>query len=81
MAFCFTMTGLSPASICRLIWAHNGKNENDEINILPYVIDYASGAGHFLTESMEEIDKYIIDIGDIGDNFFKNQKAKKEFNK
>jgi len=26
---------------------------------LPYIIDYAAGSGHFLTESMHEIQKYI----------------------
>ncbi len=31
-------------------------NKND---LLPTVIDYAAGSGHFLTESMEEIQKYI----------------------
>lgn len=53
------------------------KNNNSEINILPYVIDYSSGAGHFLTEVMEEINNKIKLLED---NFFKNQKAKKEFN-
>lgn len=31
-------------------------NKND---LLPSVIDYAAGSGHFLTESMEEVQKYI----------------------
>ncbi|MGQ0827796.1 MAG: restriction endonuclease subunit S [Bacteroidota bacterium] len=31
-------------------------NKND---LLPTVIDYAAGSGHFITESMEEIQKYI----------------------
>lgn len=31
-------------------------NKND---LLPRIIDYAAGSGHFLTESMEEIQKYI----------------------
>ena len=31
-------------------------NKND---LLPRVIDYAAGSGHFLTESMEELQKYI----------------------
>ncbi|MBO6651110.1 MAG: N-6 DNA methylase [Balneola sp.] len=31
-------------------------NRND---LLPNIIDYAAGSGHFLTESMEEIQKYI----------------------
>jgi type I restriction enzyme M protein len=35
------------------------KNHNKEINFLPYVIDYASGSGHFITEMMDEIDYYV----------------------
>ena len=31
-------------------------NKND---LLPTVMDYAAGSGHFLTESMEEVQKYI----------------------
>lgn len=31
-------------------------NKND---LLPTIIDYAAGSGHFITESMEEIQKYI----------------------
>jgi len=31
-------------------------NKND---LLPTIIDYAAGSGHFLTESMEEVQKYI----------------------
>ncbi len=31
-------------------------NKND---LLPTVIDYAAGSGHFITESMEEVQKYI----------------------
>jgi type I restriction enzyme M protein len=54
------------------------KNDKEEIYILPYCIDYASGAGHFLTEIMEEIDHYIKE--EIKDDFFKNGRAKKEFN-
>ena len=33
----------------------NNKNEKEEINFFPYVIDYSSGAGHFLTEMMDEL--------------------------
>lgn len=33
------------------------KISNKEQNILPYVIDYACGSGHFLTESMLEIER------------------------
>lgn len=35
------------------------KNKNREEKFLPYVIDYASGSGHFLTEIMAEINKYV----------------------
>ncbi|MBN2894255.1 MAG: restriction endonuclease subunit S, partial [Bacteroidales bacterium] len=31
-------------------------NKND---LLPTIIDYAAGSGHFITESMEEVQKYI----------------------
>ena len=34
-------------------------NKND---LLPTVIDYAAGSGHFLTESMEEVQKYIDNL-------------------
>lgn len=53
------------------------KNKQEEIHFLPYCIDYSSGAGHFLTEAMEEINHYIEKIDD---NFIKNGKGKKEFN-
>lgn len=35
------------------------KINNDEINFLPYVIDYAAGSGHFLTEAMDEVQNII----------------------
>ena len=35
------------------------KNNNEDDNFLPYVIDYACGSGHFLTEIMDEIDTYV----------------------
>ena len=35
------------------------KINNDENNILPVAIDYASGSGHFLTEYMDELQKVI----------------------
>ena len=53
------------------------KNNKEEIYILPYCIDYASGAGHFLTEIMEEVDHYIKE--EIKEDFFKNGRTKKEF--
>jgi len=52
------------------------KNDNKEINILPYCIDYSSGAGHFLTEIMEEINKHIHTK--LDDKFIKNGRARKE---
>ena len=54
------------------------KNNKEEIHILPYCMDYASGAGHFLTEIMEEINHYINE--DINKDFIKNGRAKKEYN-
>ncbi len=36
-------------------------NKND---LLPTIIDYAAGSGHFVTESMEDIQKYIDNISD-----------------
>lgn len=53
------------------------KNDKKEIYFLPYCIDFASGAGHFLTEIMEEINYYIENK--ITDSFIKNGRAKKEF--
>lgn len=38
------------------------KNDRKEPFFLPFVIDYASGSGHFLTEIMEEIDTIIQPI-------------------
>lgn len=35
------------------------KNNNEDKHFLPYVIDYACGSGHFLTEIMDEIDTYV----------------------
>ncbi|ENP8394296.1 N-6 DNA methylase [Vibrio alginolyticus] len=38
------------------------KIENDETSFLPYIIDYAAGSGHFLTESMDEVQNIINEI-------------------
>ncbi|MDN5103809.1 restriction endonuclease subunit S, partial [Aliarcobacter butzleri] len=35
------------------------KINKGEVNFLPYVIDYAAGSGHFLTEAMDEIQHII----------------------
>ncbi len=40
------------------------KIKNSEDDILPYIIDFAAGSGHFLTEAMDEIQN-IIDNFDI----------------
>jgi len=37
--------------------------QGNKKDLLPLIIDYAAGSGHFLTESMEEVQKYI-DIQD-----------------
>jgi len=38
------------------------KIQNDETNFLPYIIDYAAGSGHFLTEAMDEVQQIIEGI-------------------
>ena len=40
------------------------KNNNNDNDILPTVIDYAMGSGHFLTEYMEQVQNIINDIDD-----------------
>jgi len=40
----------------------NRKIENDEAHFLPYVIDFAAGSGHFLTEAMDEVQTIIESI-------------------
>jgi len=40
------------------------KNNNNDNDILPTVIDYAIGSGHFLTEYMEQVQNIINDIDD-----------------
>lgn len=58
----------------------NRKNDNKEKFFLPYVIDFASGSGHFVTEIMDEINSYIQKIHEET-NFIKGGKsAKDEFN-
>ncbi|MBR9706082.1 N-6 DNA methylase [Candidatus Pacearchaeota archaeon] len=67
--------------ICRSIPIKNiiqEKNNLREENFLPYVIDYASGSGHFLTEVMDEINRYV---SDIDENWIKGGGlAKRNFN-
>ncbi|MCF6309195.1 MAG: restriction endonuclease subunit S [Sulfurimonas sp.] len=36
----------------------------DKDDLLPAIIDYSAGSGHFITESMEEVQKYIDTIDD-----------------
>lgn len=45
-----------------------------EESFLPYVIDYAAGSGHFLTEAMDEIQHIIEDMNE--DNFKDSVKKK-----
>ncbi len=52
-------------------------NKND---LLPTIIDYAAGSGHFITESMEEVQKYIdkLDEGSFNPTTKKSIKKWKE---
>lgn len=54
------------------------KNKQREERILPYCIDYASGSGHFLTEIMGEINKYVLKIEDK--DILGGERAKSRFN-
>ncbi|HHX67927.1 MAG TPA: N-6 DNA methylase, partial [Gallicola sp.] len=38
------------------------KIKNNDIDFLPYVIDYAAGSGHFLTEYMDEVQRILTEI-------------------
>lgn len=51
-------------------------NKND---LLPRIIDYAAGSGHFVTESMEDIQKYIDNITDPGKYSPETQRALKKW--
>ena len=42
--------------------------EGNKHDLLPAIIDYAAGSGHFVTESMEEIQKYIDNLDESGFN-------------
>lgn len=51
------------------------KIANNEKNFLPKILDYACGSGHFLTESIDELQKYLekLDTRNISDkNLLKN---------
>lgn len=41
------------------------KINNDEANFLPFIIDYAAGSGHFLTEAMDEVQRIVENINPI----------------
>ena len=51
--------------------------EGSKNDLLPAIIDYAAGSGHFLTESMEELQKYIdkVDLTKLNPNTAKSLKA------
>lgn len=55
----FIIKSLPLRSITDKKVAHGNKND-----LLPRIIDYAAGSGHFITESMEELQKYmeVIDM-------------------
>ena len=40
----------------------NAKVKANDANFLPYLIDFASGSGHFMTEGMDRIDRMVKDI-------------------
>ncbi len=51
--------------------------KGNQKDLLPNIIDYAAGSGHFITESMEEVQKYI---DGLDENKF-NPTTKKAINK
>ncbi len=54
--------------------------EGNKNNLLPTIIDHAAGSGHFLTESMEEVQKYIdnMDVSNLNPTTKKAIKKWKE---
>ena len=58
----------------------NAKIKNDDDHILPKILDYACGAGHFLTESVEEL-QTIIKIVDTSKLSIELQKKIKKYSK
>ncbi len=54
------------------------KKLETEEDFLPYVIDYASGSGHFITEMMDEIDVYANSINET--DIKAGRKAINDFN-
>jgi type I restriction enzyme M protein len=56
----------------------NNKISKGDPEFLPYIIDFACGSGHFLTESMDEVNNIILDLNKQ-DNF--RPEIKKRLNK
>lgn len=56
------------------------KNNNGVIDFLPYVIDFASGSGHFLTEMMSEIETHVLNIEKTPNWIKGGREAEKKFN-
>lgn len=56
------------------------KIQNKDLHILPYIIDYACGSGHFLTEGIDEIEQEIskIKVNDLVGRIQKHFLAIKE---
>lgn len=40
-------------------------NQGNKSELIPFIIDYAAGSGHFLTEAMEDIQRYIDNMENI----------------
>ncbi|MBC8385227.1 MAG: N-6 DNA methylase [Candidatus Cloacimonetes bacterium] len=51
--------------------------KNGKENFLPKILDYACGSGHFLTESIDEVQKILLDL----DKTKYNDKIKKQIEK
>lgn len=45
------------------------KMKNNEKYFLPYIIDYAVGSGHFLTEYMDEVQNLLMDTNNVLNDF------------
>lgn len=54
----------------------NEKLEKEDAEFLPKILDYACGAGHFLTESIEELQQLIKGIDDANLTLELNKKVK-----
>ena len=49
------------------------KIADDRLDFLPYIIDYASGSGHFLTEAMDRIDAVLQSYAETNDKRLKRK--------